>query len=152
MRGLERDPSRRFSTALEMATALEAAVGLLAPREVGAWVERLSRARLDARRAGARRDRGRGRPPRRALPRSRPAMAEPDSALSLAAHVSTPPGCLPREERPTVPDARPRRRAPAIAAWGVAAAVVATIAAGIGVRSLAGLGATAVSLAEATPW
>src|SRR5262249_23390081 len=40
MLGLSRDKDQRFATALEMATALEGAVGLLPPREVGAWVER----------------------------------------------------------------------------------------------------------------
>jgi tRNA A-37 threonylcarbamoyl transferase component Bud32 len=50
MRGLERDRTRRFATALEMATALEDAVGLLPPRHVGAWVEKLAHGRLDERR------------------------------------------------------------------------------------------------------
>ena len=50
MRGLSRDRALRFATALEMATALEEAVGLLPPREIGAWVERLAHARLEARR------------------------------------------------------------------------------------------------------
>ena len=42
MRGLERDPSRRFSTAREMAIALESQAALATPIEVGAWVERVA--------------------------------------------------------------------------------------------------------------
>jgi eukaryotic-like serine/threonine-protein kinase len=41
MRGLERDPSRRFATAREMAIALESKVALATPIEVGAFVERI---------------------------------------------------------------------------------------------------------------
>jgi serine/threonine-protein kinase len=39
MRGLARDPSKRFATAREMAQALERVVPPAAPREVGLWVE-----------------------------------------------------------------------------------------------------------------
>lgn len=39
LRGLSRDPNQRFSTAIEMASALERTVLLPTPREVGAWVE-----------------------------------------------------------------------------------------------------------------
>jgi hypothetical protein len=42
MRGLERDPSRRFATAREMAIALESHAPLATPIEVGAWVERVA--------------------------------------------------------------------------------------------------------------
>jgi serine/threonine-protein kinase len=42
MRGLEMDPARRYSTAREMATALERAVGLASQREVSEWVERVA--------------------------------------------------------------------------------------------------------------
>lgn len=42
MKGLERDPERRYATALEMAKALEAVGGLARPAEVGAWVEEIS--------------------------------------------------------------------------------------------------------------
>ncbi len=40
LRGLERDASKRFSTAREMAIAVENCVGLASPTEVGEWVER----------------------------------------------------------------------------------------------------------------
>jgi serine/threonine-protein kinase len=42
MRGLERDPSKRFATAREMAIALESQSALATPIEVGAWVERVA--------------------------------------------------------------------------------------------------------------
>lgn len=42
MKGLERDPDRRYATAWEMAKALEALGGLARPAEVGAWVEEIS--------------------------------------------------------------------------------------------------------------
>jgi serine/threonine-protein kinase len=40
MKGLERDVNRRFSTAQEMARAIEASTRLARPADVGAWVER----------------------------------------------------------------------------------------------------------------
>ncbi len=39
LRGLERDPTKRFASAREMAIALERCVGLASPSEVGEWVE-----------------------------------------------------------------------------------------------------------------
>jgi serine/threonine-protein kinase len=39
LRGLARDPEMRFSTAREMALALEQTIGLASPSEVGEWVE-----------------------------------------------------------------------------------------------------------------
>lgn len=42
MRGLARDPADRFATAQEMAVAIESAIVLPSPREVGAWVERVA--------------------------------------------------------------------------------------------------------------
>jgi serine/threonine-protein kinase len=39
MHGLERDPDRRFPTALEMGKALETAVPTAAPRAIGEWVQ-----------------------------------------------------------------------------------------------------------------
>jgi eukaryotic-like serine/threonine-protein kinase len=54
LRGLARDRDARFPTALEMATQIEAAVGLVSPRDVGAWVRRVAQPRLEdrARRLG----------------------------------------------------------------------------------------------------
>ncbi|WP_437282323.1 serine/threonine-protein kinase [Sorangium sp. So ce375] len=49
LRGLDRDPERRYATALEMATALEEALPPASPRAVGAWVEATAGTLLDAR-------------------------------------------------------------------------------------------------------
>jgi hypothetical protein len=46
MRGLERDPEKRFATAREMAMALESLGGLATPIDVGAFVERVGGATL----------------------------------------------------------------------------------------------------------
>jgi serine/threonine-protein kinase len=46
MRGLARDPSKRFATARDMAIALESQAALATPIEVGAWVERVAGATL----------------------------------------------------------------------------------------------------------
>jgi serine/threonine protein kinase len=51
MRGLERDPAKRYETALDMAEALEGAVLPATPRAVGAWVRELSQDRLSRRAA-----------------------------------------------------------------------------------------------------
>jgi serine/threonine protein kinase len=42
MRGLERDPQKRFASAREMALAIEQAAPLATPTEVGAWVDSLA--------------------------------------------------------------------------------------------------------------
>ena len=39
LRGLDRDPEKRFTTAREMAIALERCIGLASPSDVGEWVE-----------------------------------------------------------------------------------------------------------------
>jgi serine/threonine-protein kinase len=49
LRGLDRDPARRFSSAREMALALEACVRSAASAEVGSWVEHLASAALNKR-------------------------------------------------------------------------------------------------------
>jgi serine/threonine-protein kinase len=49
LRGLERDPARRFATAQDMARALERAVRPASTAEVGAWVESLAGEVLRAR-------------------------------------------------------------------------------------------------------
>jgi serine/threonine-protein kinase len=51
MRGLDRDPQKRFKTAREMALALEAVVRSASATEVGAWVERLAESSLAKRAA-----------------------------------------------------------------------------------------------------
>ena len=40
LKGLERDPSKRYATAVEMAADLEACVGVASPTEIGDWVAR----------------------------------------------------------------------------------------------------------------
>jgi serine/threonine-protein kinase len=49
LRALEWDPEQRFGTAREMAVALEEAVSVASPVEIGAWVEALAGERLVAR-------------------------------------------------------------------------------------------------------
>jgi len=49
MRGMDRDPDRRFNTAREMALALQQHVGLLAPSEVGDWVSSIAAEQLSSR-------------------------------------------------------------------------------------------------------
>jgi serine/threonine-protein kinase len=51
MKGLERDPSRRYGTAREMALELERCVGTAPASEVGAWVESLAHTELAERAA-----------------------------------------------------------------------------------------------------
>jgi eukaryotic-like serine/threonine-protein kinase len=55
MRALQRKASDRFATAREMARALEAAVPLVAPSDVGEWVEKTVGVHLAARRSAVRR-------------------------------------------------------------------------------------------------
>jgi eukaryotic-like serine/threonine-protein kinase len=43
LRGLERDPAKRYDTAREMAIALERALGMATPSDVGEWVEATAR-------------------------------------------------------------------------------------------------------------
>ncbi len=42
LRGLDRDAAKRFATARQMASAVEAVVGTATPSEVGEWVERVA--------------------------------------------------------------------------------------------------------------
>jgi serine/threonine-protein kinase len=51
MRGLCRDPALRFATALEMARALERAIPLPTPRDIGEWVVRVAAEALELRHA-----------------------------------------------------------------------------------------------------
>jgi serine/threonine protein kinase len=49
MRGLAHDPKNRFATAWDMAVALEEAIGLASPRQVGAWVAEMAGDHLEKR-------------------------------------------------------------------------------------------------------
>lgn len=51
MKALHARPSERFGTAKELALAIESAIGIAAPSEVGEWVERMASERLGARAA-----------------------------------------------------------------------------------------------------
>lgn len=51
MKALHARPSERFGTAKELALAIESAIGIAAPSEVGEWVERMASERLTARAA-----------------------------------------------------------------------------------------------------
>jgi serine/threonine protein kinase len=42
LRGLERDPERRYGTAREMAAEIDACIGVASPTEIGDWVERVA--------------------------------------------------------------------------------------------------------------
>ena len=70
MRGLQRDPAKRWQTAQEMAIALEKVAGVASPREVSGWVEQLAKETL-AKRA------------------ERIAEIESVSSVSLAAYVTS---------------------------------------------------------------
>ena len=154
LRGLERDRDRRFATAQEMAAALEEAVGLLPPREVGAWVERLARSRLEKRQQvlddiEAETVTAKVLPVAPPAPRATPAFAVTTDAsmvrdssaeerLTVAESRHPRGGSRPDDRassQPSQPSRPARPRAPLIA-WGSAAAVVLAIAAGVGARSL----------------
>ena len=49
MRGLARDPARRFATARDMALAIEQTIGLASPYEVGEWIESVAADELERR-------------------------------------------------------------------------------------------------------
>lgn len=51
MRGLARDPSKRYTSAREMALAIEQTIGFASPSEVGAWVESIAATELGRRAA-----------------------------------------------------------------------------------------------------
>jgi hypothetical protein len=51
LRGLEREPDKRYATAREMALEVEACLGLASPVQVGAWVESLAHVALAQRAA-----------------------------------------------------------------------------------------------------
>jgi eukaryotic-like serine/threonine-protein kinase len=87
MRALARQPEKRFETARELALHLESCLGLAAPSEVGAWVERSARDEL-ARRAAtvARIERT---PPPSAAPGSRRSMRRVGLAIAGAALLVT---------------------------------------------------------------
>ncbi|WP_394834840.1 serine/threonine protein kinase [Pendulispora rubella] len=88
LRGLDRDPTRRYSTAREMAVALERAIGVASSSEVGEWVEAVAQNELHRRAARL-----------AALEKSKPSTEELDAApetnmgpipgTELAAHTGS---------------------------------------------------------------
>jgi tRNA A-37 threonylcarbamoyl transferase component Bud32 len=171
MRGLQRDRTLRYATALEMATALEESVGLLPAREVGAWVERIARGRLEERQRvldDIEAETPAGVVDRRPEPPAVATAAGPRpaaQAFAVTTDVAMVRTSFPEAERITVVDAPPRTsritwaaplRAPIItwAAWTAAATLVLAIAGGVAAQILGHARPPAViasSMLPATP-
>ncbi len=144
LRALARDPRQRFSTAREMARAIEAAIPIASRSEVGAWVERLAGDVLAAR-AGtmARIERD----------LVQPQVAEPTEGDAPALSAPSVPGAMasniPEADAAAGPRASSRRtllRALATCAVGALAMLAVTGLRGSGARS-----AAAPHLAQALP-
>jgi serine/threonine protein kinase len=87
MRGINRDPERRFPTARDMAVALEARVPVATTSQVGTWVRAIAEHSLAGRATLVRTiEEGTTDPPAEALPlpKSRPTLREDPSTGSLA--------------------------------------------------------------------
>ena len=91
LRALDKDPSKRFQTAREMAIALEDAIPPAIPRKIGEWVEHHAGEML------------RGRSARLAEVASDHASGAPATKQELRARIQTREG-----EHPAVPDAAPQ--------------------------------------------
>ncbi|WP_437664748.1 serine/threonine-protein kinase [Sorangium sp. So ce1182] len=103
LRGLEKDPDRRYATALEMAAALEEALPPASPRAVGAWVEATAGSLLEARAKSLAEIETSQRSAAPTPPPSSPAIVEaPPSLRELDTRPSRPPGSLARGPRPSV--------------------------------------------------
>ncbi|WP_438010969.1 serine/threonine-protein kinase [Sorangium sp. So ce321] len=103
LRGLEKDPDRRYATALEMAAALEEALPPASPRAVGAWVEATAGSLLEARAKSLAEIETSQRSAAPTPPPSSPAVVEaPPSLRELDTRPSRPPGSLARGPRPSV--------------------------------------------------
>ncbi|MGK3982920.1 protein kinase [Sorangium sp. So ce136] len=103
LRGLEKDPDRRYATALEMAAALEEALPPASPRAVGAWVEATAGSLLEARAKSLAEIETSQRSAVPTPPPSSPAVVEaPPSLRELDTRPSRPPGSLARGPRPSV--------------------------------------------------
>jgi serine/threonine-protein kinase len=128
LRGLARDVDARFPTALAMAEAIEAAVGLVSTREIGAWVARVAADRLAARRrllddieAETLGGPGEG---------ARPSVPEPRRPQAPVDMVATPVPATPTVPPPPLAQASSRRssrRLPAAAAIAVLAVLAALV-------------------------
>ncbi|WP_437311172.1 serine/threonine-protein kinase [Sorangium sp. So ce388] len=103
LRGLEKDPDRRYATALEMAAALEEALPPASPRAVGAWVEATAGSLLEARARSLAEIETSQRSAAPTPPPSSPAVVEaPPLQRELDTRPSRPPGGLARAPRPSV--------------------------------------------------
>jgi serine/threonine-protein kinase len=143
LKGLERDPARRFETAREMALALEACGPFAPPSEVGAWVERVAGAALAAR--------------SRLIEGIEGSPLPPSDTLSEMLGVAAPPG-LEETAPPTAresPRARPERRPRSPVALPLAgglALVLGAAATWVALRpQLGAAGASASSAPPAAP-
>jgi serine/threonine-protein kinase len=155
MRGLERDPARRYATAREMAVDLERCVGVASSAEVGDWVEALAHDELLKRASHVAEIESMSSPMGR-LP-SLPTVAEMPTTVRAGAESDEQ---LPLDVRSDVssiavspilssPPRRPRGRvaiAAGIAGAGVAVALVLLLAfSGNGAPAAAATGATAAA-------
>ncbi|WP_437785697.1 serine/threonine-protein kinase [Sorangium sp. So ce1097] len=102
LRGLERDPERRFATALEMAAALEEALPPASPRAVGAWVEATAGPLLEARAKSLAEIETSQRSPAPAPPPASPAAAAQALPREVDAGPARPAGHRARMPRPSV--------------------------------------------------
>ncbi|WP_438020487.1 protein kinase [Sorangium sp. So ce315] len=102
LRGLERDPERRFATALEMAAALEEALPPASPRAVGAWVEATAGPLLEARAKSLAEIETSQRSPAPAPQPASPAAAAQAPPREVDAGPARPAGLRARMPRPSV--------------------------------------------------
>jgi serine/threonine-protein kinase len=120
LRGLARNPSRRYESARVMALAIEESLPLATPSQVGQWVERLMADVLAERRqqiAEIERE-GEGAEGGTAIRMSRP----PDPAVN----IPTAPGGRPPVDEPSLNATRPELRAPAVEAMLTDTSLVAS--------------------------
>src|SRR5262249_39083573 len=120
LRGLDRDPARRFDSAHDMAVAIEEAVPVASPPVVGAFVTKIARNSLGRRAARVKEIESFTTPDAattKILPlassgresfTSRPSMTDPDAARSLSKVTSV------TMSRPGLSSSSPRRRSRAL--------------------------------------
>jgi serine/threonine-protein kinase len=164
LRGLEREPGKRFATAREMAQELDATFGVASAAEIGDWVERVAAQELEERakriadiERGASDDdletsvKGTTSPEREAPDAPTPVgRREPEETTARKAAVPEVPSQVSSVSvsQPTAPPAGPARRGRGmwLAVGGGATALVLLLAVIVGVtRSAAPLGPTAAS-------
>ncbi len=130
MRGLERDPKRRYATAREMAVDLERCAGVASASEVGAWVESLAGPEL-AKRAALVAEVESAAAPRA---QARDGSALPSLVPATPVNLSSPPWAASRFPPATPSGFREiSRRQVEKFGWG-AGAVVAALVIGLSVR------------------